>query len=216
MVEGVLGFTALELLQKTLNINTETNGTLRCVLFKDIKTIRVNDTFERPEMATDLLESDLSKLNVLYQRGGESFAHHKAILENCWMFGTSNELTGSGKCQSPNHNLRLSRPCQGSVTQSKNTYEIIKAALESVDAKYKSRNFKVFLQGSYGNDTNIYAESDVDIVIRQDASLILRAPRCTDQQKNTFDTRFPESSDYSYSVFQSYVKAALTAHWLTR
>lgn len=29
-------------------------------------------------------------------------------------------------------------------------------------------NFKVFLQGSYGNDTNIYAESDVDIAIRLD------------------------------------------------
>ena len=80
LVEGVLGFTALELLQKTLNINTESMEQLRRVLFKDIKTIRVNDTFERPEMATDLLESDLSKLNVLYQRGGESFAHHEAAL----------------------------------------------------------------------------------------------------------------------------------------
>jgi hypothetical protein len=30
-------------------------------------------------------------------------------------------------------------------------------------------NYEVFLQGSYGNDTNIYAESDVDIVIRLDS-----------------------------------------------
>lgn len=100
---------------------------------------------------------------------------------------------------------------QGSVTQSKNTYATIKAALESVDAKYKSRNFKVFLQGSYGNDTNIYAESDVDIVIRQDASFYYELHDVPTEQKNTFDTRFPESSDYSYSVFQSDVKAALTA-----
>ena len=33
---------------------------------------------------------------------------------------------------------------------------------------YADKNLKVFLQGSYGNDMNIYAESDVDIVIRLD------------------------------------------------
>jgi hypothetical protein len=27
----------------------------------------------------------------------------------------------------------------------------------------------LFLQGSYGNDTNIYAESDVDVVMRTDS-----------------------------------------------
>lgn len=59
---------------------------------------------------------------------------------------------------------------QGSVTQSKNTYATVKAALEDANASYKSRNFKVFLQGSYGNDTNIYAESDVDVVIRYDGA----------------------------------------------
>jgi hypothetical protein len=81
LMKGVLGFTALQLLQKTLNVNTESMDQLRRVLFKDIKTIRINDTFERPEMATDLLESDLRKLNILYQRGGESFAQHEAALK---------------------------------------------------------------------------------------------------------------------------------------
>lgn len=55
---------------------------------------------------------------------------------------------------------------QGSVTQSCNTYNSIKNVLESSNAPYANRNFSVFLQGSYGNDTNIYAESDVDIVIQ--------------------------------------------------
>ncbi len=55
---------------------------------------------------------------------------------------------------------------QGSVTQSSNTYNTVKSVLESSDAPYAKREFTVFLQGSYGNNTNIYAESDVDIVIQ--------------------------------------------------
>ena len=54
---------------------------------------------------------------------------------------------------------------QGSKVQSAETYQTIKAALEDRGAPYVGRHFDVFLQGSYGNDTNIYAESDVDIVI---------------------------------------------------
>jgi hypothetical protein len=54
---------------------------------------------------------------------------------------------------------------QGSVPQSKTTYATIKRALEAPDTKYARKNFQIFLQGSYGNDTNIYAESDVDVII---------------------------------------------------
>ena len=45
------------------------------------------------------------------------------------------------------------------------TYNHIKDVLESSDSPYAGKNISVFLQGSYGNDTNIYAESDVDVVI---------------------------------------------------
>jgi hypothetical protein len=54
---------------------------------------------------------------------------------------------------------------QGSVKQSRDTYATIKRTLEASDTKYADKDFEVFLQGSYGNDTNIYAESDVDVVI---------------------------------------------------
>ena len=53
---------------------------------------------------------------------------------------------------------------QGAIKTSKDTYATVNAALEDANAKYTDRNFKIFLQGSYGNDTNIYAESDVDVV----------------------------------------------------
>lgn len=68
---------SVQLLQKTLNINTLSMDQLRNVLFKQVPTVRINDTFERPEMATDLFEHDLEKLNLLYQRGRESFARHE-------------------------------------------------------------------------------------------------------------------------------------------
>ena len=72
---------SVQLLQKTLNVNTCSMEQLRTILFDDVRTVRINDTFERPEMATDLMESDLLKLNMLYQRGGESFAKHEAALK---------------------------------------------------------------------------------------------------------------------------------------
>jgi hypothetical protein len=72
---------SVQLLQKTLNVNTFSMEQLRTILFKDIWTVRINDTFERPEMATDLMESNLTKLNSLYQRGGESFAKHEIELK---------------------------------------------------------------------------------------------------------------------------------------
>lgn len=71
---------SVQLLQKTLEINTQSMDQLRSLLFKDIPTIRISDTFEQPEMATDLMEHNLDKLNLLRQRGRESFASREAEL----------------------------------------------------------------------------------------------------------------------------------------
>lgn len=54
---------------------------------------------------------------------------------------------------------------QGSVQQSSSTYQTIKNSLDSSTSSYAGKSYS-FLQGSYGNDTNIWAESDVDTVIR--------------------------------------------------
>ena len=55
---------------------------------------------------------------------------------------------------------------QGSITQSSDTYHSIKTILGATDVPYAGKNYEIFLQGSYGNATNIYSESDVDIVIK--------------------------------------------------
>lgn len=72
---------SVQLLQKTLEINTQSMDQLRHILFRDdVKTIRISDTFEKPEMATDLFEHDMKTLNLLRQRGVESFAREEANL----------------------------------------------------------------------------------------------------------------------------------------
>ena len=55
---------------------------LRHVLFHHVQTVRISDTFEQPEMATDMFEHNMAKLNLLRQRGSESFAKHEQALRD--------------------------------------------------------------------------------------------------------------------------------------
>ncbi|MBW6494144.1 MAG: patatin-like phospholipase family protein [Burkholderiaceae bacterium] len=66
-------FWLVQLLQKTLEVNTASMDQLRQLLFANVPTVRVSDTFDKPEMATDMFEHDLKKLNILRQQGQQSF-----------------------------------------------------------------------------------------------------------------------------------------------
>lgn len=72
---------SVQLLQKTLEINTQSMDQLRHVLFRHVPTVRISDTFEQPEMATDMFEHNITKLNILRQRGSESFAKQEQALQ---------------------------------------------------------------------------------------------------------------------------------------
>ena len=74
-------FPAVQLLQKTLDVNTNSMEQLRKILFKDIPTIRISETFSKPEMATDLMEHNLVKFDQLYQRGRKSYENHEEDLK---------------------------------------------------------------------------------------------------------------------------------------
>jgi len=71
----------VQLLQKTLEINVQSMEQLRKILYKHIQTVRISDSFSEPAMATDLFEHDLSKLNILIQRGVHSYAEHEERLK---------------------------------------------------------------------------------------------------------------------------------------
>lgn len=72
---------SVQLLQKTLEINTQSMEQLRSILYKNVQTVRVSDTYNQPEMATDLMENDLSKLSILHQRGSESYAKQESAIK---------------------------------------------------------------------------------------------------------------------------------------
>ena len=76
---------SVQLLQKTLEINTQSMDQLRQILFHDVPTVRISDSYVAPEMATDLLEHDLKKLDMLFQRGRESFASREKQLREYLM-----------------------------------------------------------------------------------------------------------------------------------
>ncbi len=97
---------------------------------------------------------------------------------------------------------------QGSITQSASTYASIKNALEHDSARYTSRNFEVFLQGSYGNDTNIYSESDVDVVIRYDGAFYHDLTELPPEQLTLFHQTMSDGT-YPYDDFKNHAKNAL-------
>jgi predicted acylesterase/phospholipase RssA len=72
----------VRLLQKTLEINTQSMDQLRTVLFgDDVPTIRISKAYTEPEMATDLFEHDPDKLDKLWQRGRRSYAEYEPQLK---------------------------------------------------------------------------------------------------------------------------------------
>ena len=98
---------------------------------------------------------------------------------------------------------------QGAIAQSKNTYAAIKNVLEANNTKYAQEDFEVFLQGSYGNDTNVYAESDVDVVILLNSTFYKDLSKLSTEEKAAYDAaRLPAT--YGYSQFKDDVVSTLT------
>lgn len=98
---------------------------------------------------------------------------------------------------------------QGAVAQSKSTYATVRAALEESGAPYSGKT-SVFLQGSYGNDTNIYADSDVDVVIMLNSVFYTDLDQLGDDDKELYEAARGDG-DYNFSQFKADVLARLQA-----
>jgi uncharacterized protein len=72
---------SVRLLQKSLEINTQSMDQLRKVLYRDVPTVRINNRYTQPELATDMLEADVEKLGHLWQRGRDSARELEADLK---------------------------------------------------------------------------------------------------------------------------------------
>jgi len=97
----------------------------------------------------------------------------------------------------------------GAGEGSKTTYASITASLEDPAAIYDNRQFDVFLQGSYGNVTNIFGESDVDVVARFNGAFLHNIPSLPMNQQQAFHAAYPTTGTYYPSTFKAQVEAAL-------
>lgn len=94
----------------------------------------------------------------------------------------------------------------GASQQSAATYQSIKSVIESKQAPYAGRQIDSFLQGSYGNDTNVYgADSDVDIVLRTKAFFHYNLDALSEFEKTAFKNVHPGASQYTLATFRTEV-----------
>lgn len=98
---------------------------------------------------------------------------------------------------------------QGSITQSSATYNTIKSVLESSNSPFAGRDYTIFLQGSYGNATNIYSESDVDIVIQLNSAFYHNIEDLPYDQKEAFKVTYSDAT-YGYPAFKRDVLSYLS------
>lgn len=99
----------------------------------------------------------------------------------------------------------------GSTGVFRDTYNHLKDTLEDKDSPYAkaSKEFRVFLQGSYENDTNVHGDSDVDTVIMLTSSFHYSMEGLTDQERVNFRAAYPNDATYALPNFRADVLAWL-------
>jgi hypothetical protein len=102
---------------------------------------------------------------------------------------------------------------QGATVTSATTYATVKKALEDLNANYPDRKFDVFLQGSYGNDTNIRAESDVDVVIRYYGAFYDDIEERPADEQAAFHAAYPVKHKYVWKDFKEHVTQTLRSNF---
>ena len=76
----------------------------------------------------------------------------------------------------------------------------------------RARDTRCILQGSYGNDTNIYAESDVDVVIKLNDCFRHDLKELPDEQKAAFKAAHSDAT-YSHTEFKRDALSVLQAKY---
>ena len=77
---------------------------------------------------------------------------------------------------------------------------------------YYPKIFKIFLQGSYKNDTNVYGDSDVDVVIRLDEIFYTDLYFLNEEEKARYNTQRSPGT-YTLDEFKTSVVSWLTKQY---
>jgi hypothetical protein len=97
---------------------------------------------------------------------------------------------------------------QGAITTAKQTHESIRNALTTQNSPIEDKNFEIYLQGSYKNDTNIRGDSDVDVVVQLNQTFQYDLSALSDDQKETFHKTYGNAT-YLWADFRKDVLQAL-------
>lgn len=105
---------------------------------------------------------------------------------------------------------------QGAITTSSATYGSIKKALTSegspVASMITSGAVKFDLQGSYAHDTNIYGDSDVDVIVWHTATFDSNKLELPPDQYHLHEQHYPAAT-YDWNNLRRDVITALTLHY---
>lgn len=78
----------VKLFESILKANANTIDIQVNLLFKEISLVRINDSFNQPDYGTNMIESDLRKLNLLFGLGRQSFEKYEDDVRS--LFKTAN------------------------------------------------------------------------------------------------------------------------------
>lgn len=94
------------------------------------------------------------------------------------------------------------------------TYNRVKNVLNADDSTphQKDKNFEIYLQGSYRNSTNIYADSDVDLVVELNSTFRRNLSQLNNIQRSRYKSSF-SSASYGLSDFHKDVIETLRDHY---
>lgn len=102
---------------------------------------------------------------------------------------------------------------QGAVVSSAATYQSIQTALTASTSPVRGKNFEVYLQGSYKNDTNIRGDSDVDVVVQLNGTFGYDLSRLDSAQRDAFEQAYPINATYRWADFRADVLEALRNYY---
>ncbi|WP_434521081.1 nucleotidyltransferase domain-containing protein [Halorubrum sp. AS12] len=105
---------------------------------------------------------------------------------------------------------------QGAVQNSKRTYSSIQNAVEQdrygLGREDFEHSYEIHLQGSYANDTNIYASSDVDVVVRVNMPFQEGLSDLSREERERFWDEYTDL-DYEWENFYKRVKRSLRGYF---
>jgi hypothetical protein len=90
----------------------------------------------------------------------------------------------------------------GPTGQFTDTYQSIRENLRDKSAPFPQKDTNIFLQGSYRNDTNVFGDSDVDIVMCHTGAYYRDLSRLPAADRQLYDSASQGSVQYGYSDFK--------------